>query len=377
MTGLCVCWAIWWELQGFGRFSPPAVLKRLRHSVRWLGLLVGEVQRSRNVRLEGRPGICLRVMDATAISEPGSLSTDWRVHLCLDLGTGCMTGIQLTDAHGAEVLTRFATKADEITVADRGYGHANGMGPVLAAGGQLVVRTSWQNLRLEGETGERVGVAEWLSRVRKTPGSGSWERLVWLPTPQGRFRLRLIAYRLPEDKAEAARRRARKASRKKGRTVDQRTLVAAGFVLVVSSLPVELWLPQDVLELYRIRWQVEIQIKRLKSVFLLDELRVQAPELAQAYLLGKLLRALLAEEMAQQVMTCHPDWLTDGQRPLNLWTLTQLCWQVLASMVRGHLSWAIAMATSRRLHRFLCDTPRKRHSQRWSAHALLHSKAAC
>ncbi|MGB9593423.1 MAG: transposase [Anaerolineae bacterium] len=82
-----------------------------------------------------------------------------------------------------------------------------------------------------------------------------------------------------------ARRKARKAARKnKHRTPDERTLLAAGFVLVLTNLPVSAWPAQDVLGLYRFRWQVEMLIKRLKSLLALDGLRARDPHLAQAYL---------------------------------------------------------------------------------------------
>ena len=50
---------------------------------------------------------------------------------------------------------------------------------------------------------------------------------------------------------------------------------------------------------HRLRWQIEIVIKRLKTVLELDKLRARAGgKLAQVYLLGKSLYALLIERRA-------------------------------------------------------------------------------
>ncbi len=49
------------------------------------------------------------------------------------------------------------------------------------------------------------------------------------------------------------------------------------------------------LELYRLRWQIALAFKRLKSLIHIDELRAFDPDLAQTYLLAKLLGAVLVD----------------------------------------------------------------------------------
>jgi len=61
-------------------------------------------------------------------------------------------------------------------------------------------------------------------------------------------------------------------------------------VLVLTHLPTTVLDTETVGELYRVRWQVELYIKRLKSLLQLDRLRArQGSELAEVYLYGKLL----------------------------------------------------------------------------------------
>ena len=368
--------AVWCALRGLGALSKPAVRQRLRHSVPWLRHLVMAVLEARQLRFDRQPGVRVRLVDATVISEPGSKGTDWRLHLGLDLGEGSLIGAEVTNAHGAETLDRIRTSPGEIRVADRGYAYANGVGPVLAMGARVVVRTNWQNLRLEGETGARLDVTAWLKTAPADDVQVAQEREVWLTTPQGRFGLRLIACPLPPEKAEEARRRTRRAASKKKRNADQRTLLAAGFVLLLTNLPQVAWPAHRVLELYRIRWQVEILIKRLKSLLNLDGLRARDPELAEAYLLGKLLGALLVDTMSSEVRRRQPAWWTDERHPVNLWRLTALCAHTLAEAIRGPLTWAMVMAALPKL-RYLCDEPRKRQPQWQTANKLLLSLSRC
>lgn len=364
------------ELWGLGHLSKVALRKRLQHCARWLGTLIVAILQARQLRLPRRPGLCLRIQDATAISEPGSKGTDWRVHLSLNLGQGCLDGMELTDAHGGETLVRFPVRPGEIRLADGGYAHASGMGPVLEAGGQLVVRTNWQNLPLEQENGSRFDLIGWLRELDRT-SAGEQERTVWLSTPQGRFALRLVVGPLPPEKAEEARRRARKAAKKKKHNVDARTLLAAGFVLLVTNLPAARWSAREVLGLYRIRWQVEMLIKRLKSLLVLDGLRAKDPDLAQTYLLGKMLGALLLEQMTGQVTSCAPTEWDDPTRPVSPWRIMALCQEALRSLVRGTITLAKIVKALPRLRRFLADEPRKRRSQWATARALLNALSTC
>lgn len=360
-----------WEL---GNLSKTALRKRLQRCVRWLGRLIMALLEVRRIRMPTRPGIRLRLVDATVISEPGSQGTNWRVHLSLDLGQRCLAGVEITDAHGAETLARFPTQTEEIRVADRGYAFANGLGPVLEAGGRVVVRINWHNLPLEDANGGQVDVACWLRELERSPFPVQ-ERTVWLSTPQGRFAMRLVAGRLPTEKAAEARRRARKTARKnKHRVPDPRTLLAAGFVLVLTNLPAD-WSAQEILELYRFRWQVEMHIKRLKSLLSLDGLRARDPHLAQAYLLGKILGVLFLEEMTEQIRSCAlPGWDT-RTRPISPWRMMALCHEVVKQEILGVVSLARIIQVLPRLHRFLADEPRRRVSQLAVAETLLKAPA--
>ncbi len=383
ILGYAVCdWSlrilgIFSVLLGLGNLSKTALRKRLQHCVRWLGELIARLLEARQIRLPMRPGIRLRLVDATVISRPGSQGTDWRVHLCWDLGQGYLAGVEVTDAHGAETLARFGVLPGEIRVADRGYAFVSGLGPVLEAQGEVVVRINWQNVPLEDERGRRLDLVQWLRELEDS-SSVEQERVVWLHTPQGRFLMRLIVGRLPQDKAEEARRRARQKARKnKHSTVDRRTLLAAGFVIVLTSLPASEWSTREVLELYGFRWQVEMQIKRMKSLLALDGLRAKDPDLAQAYLLGKILGVLLLEETIDWIYSRAPAGWNRRARPISAWRMMSLCWQMLNEQIRRRTNAGDISAALSELARFLADEPRKRPSQLAAAQALLQARATC
>ncbi|RPJ19918.1 MAG: hypothetical protein EHM33_29545 [Chloroflexi bacterium] len=348
---------IWALLQGIGSLSDVAILKRVRNSQRWIGTLVVGLLQKRATALQSMSGVRLRVVDATTIGIPGGSGMDWRLHLSLDLGNLCLDEVTLTDQQGGESLTRFTTQSNEIVVADGAYPFASGMGPVFQSGAGLVVRIHWRNMPLLGAQEQRFEIIPWL----KTLNSLS-ETSVSMHTPQGQFPLRLMACPLPPEQAAEARRRTRQRHKHKRKRLNENTLLAAGFVLVLTNLSAETWPPALVLVLYRMRWQIELSIKRLKSLLEFDHLRAKDPRLVQTYLLTKLLLALFVDQMTNPVSLQHPDWFDDLERPLSVYRLTALCYAALRQIIAGLWVSALPLFFGR-LQRYICDSPRARPQQ--------------
>ena len=73
------------------------------------------------------------------------------------------------------------------------------------------------------------------------------------------------------------------------------------WVLIFTSLPESSLDTKSIAELYRVRWQVELVIKRLKSLSDIDRLRARKDsKLADLYLHGKLLFAAVTQKIAQR-----------------------------------------------------------------------------
>jgi hypothetical protein len=88
--------------------------------------------------------------------------------------------------------------------------------------------------------------------------------------------------------------------------VDPRSLEAAKYILLLTSLPAAVFPPSDILALYRFRWQIELAFKRFKSLAGLDTLPAKKPELARAWIYARLIVAIIAEQIAGQVPDSSP-----------------------------------------------------------------------
>jgi len=67
----------------------------------------------------------------------------------------------------------------------------------------------------------------------------------------------------------------------------------AGFLRVFTTLSPQILSDKTLLELYKCRWQIEMAIKRLKSLLDIDKLRSKEGLIAEIWLNGKLLYALM------------------------------------------------------------------------------------
>lgn len=297
----------WAMAQGLAELSNPALEKRLQRAGAWLGEIAGALLAARAELPSRWAGYQFHLVDATALSVPGATGTSWRLHLSFDLGTARMVEAYLTDVHGGEQLGRFVPPPSGcVTIADAGYPHPRRMRAHLATGGDILVRTSWNAARLL--TPEEGTPFDLFAALRDFDGTaGEWTVRVDDRQPhQPALLLRLIAGRKPPQACEQARRRVRENARRKGKTADARSLAAADWVLVLTSLPAGTFPPDAVLAAYRLRWQIELAIKRWKSLLGLGQVPVHSPQTAVTWIYAALINALLIEDKVAAAATHFP-----------------------------------------------------------------------
>lgn len=294
----------WAAQQGLVEFSKVALRKRLRQSAAWLSFLLEATLAERAGGL-AHGGFRLRLVDATTVSIPGSRGTDWRVHLGFDLGSLSIDSLEVTGAEGGESYRRFKVQEKDVVIGDRGYGHRRGLWSIVQSGGYFVVRLNWQNLPLEDLQGESFDL---LGALRQGKEDEALEFAVQTAPTKGipAIPARLVVLRKSEEAAEKSRRQLLQAAKKKGRTVDPRTLESAGYIFVLTSLPAELFSAAQVLEVYRFRWQIEMAFKRFKEILPLRRVPVKNPDLAKTYLYANLLAVLLTEDLARDFLAFSP-----------------------------------------------------------------------
>jgi len=305
--------AAWASVLGLTEMSDPAIKYRLDKAVGFLNALIERQLAGNTTRRPIRwPGRILRVADGSSISKPGSKGTDWRVHCVYDLGRGGFSHLDLTDSHGAEGLCRGAPVPGEVRIADRNYARLKDLREFLRQGAGLadfIVRLRWRSLILFWPDGTRFDLFEYLRGL--PPGQAPHE-IVIHARDTGRAEaslpplpLRLIVLRKSPEATEAERKRLRQTASRKQSQLDPRSLEAAEFVMLATSLT-QSYTAEDIIGAYRLRWQVELAIKRTKSLIHIDELPTRTPEASRSWLLSHLLLATLTDEMTQDLLDSFP-----------------------------------------------------------------------
>lgn len=283
---------------GLAHVSSVAIWKRLQRAGEWFRWMAEAMMRQWVRQLPGDvlPGpYCLRLVDASVVTEPGSTGSDWKIHYAVQLGTLQCDSLEVTDVNGGETLTRFPIAAGDLVIADRAYCNRSGVRHVVRSGGHLLVRLHLTNLPLQTPVGKPFPLLKRLGSLRMGQ-VGDWPcRIVPQRRGDASIAVRVCAVKKSRAAAEQARKKLRRKASKEGRSVHPDTLKAAGYIFVVTTVPSEALAAAQLLEVYRGRWQIELVFKRLKSILGLGHLPKQDPEGARAWLHGKLLVAFLVE----------------------------------------------------------------------------------
>jgi hypothetical protein len=355
---------LWSTVMEWGSLSKSGVRKRLRQCQQWISILISSILFSNKLEIPRSPGkMHLRLIDVSNVSQPGSCKIDWRLHLSLSLSPFRIDDVRLTDGTAGETLTRWQFQQDDLVLADRVYGAPPSLGVLFATMACFVIRIGWSNLPVQDREGKPFVISDWLRVQSSDPASTPAQVKVWVVTPQGRYPLRLIARAIPPEKAEKIRQRLLVEAKHKKRRIDERSVLAAGFVMVASNLPENIWSAVNILALYRFRWQIELLFKQLKGLLSFDHLRATDPQMAQVYLLTKILIALLLGETKLRFALTAPDTLVDPKRPISSWRLTQLLFEAFRNFVCGALTANLIQLHMTQLTRYLCDDPRHRQRQ--------------
>ena len=303
------------SLAGIAQLSDVALLKRLRSCGAWFEWLAQRLRQAPELQAGAVPeaqgrlsGRRLRVVDGSVVSEPGPTGSRWRLHYAIGLPNLQCQEVHLGPTSQGETLKRFEVCAGDVFMADRGYAHAAGIAYVVQHGGDVLVRMNLVTLPLY-EPGAPGGKAVGLdilahARTLQVGQAMGWSACVH---PKGAAVVagRLCAIRKSEEACAKARKRVRRESQRNGTVLQPQTLEAADYVFIFTSLPASIS-AQQVLDIYRMRWQIELEFKRLKSLIALGHLKKHDAQAARSWLQGKLLVAFLIARLIAHAERVSP-----------------------------------------------------------------------
>jgi len=294
---------------GLANLSDVALLKRLRKSEQWLYELCSELFEQSN--LESRQSGLrrrVRLVDATNVSEPGKTGSHWRIHYSLSWPSLRCDYFRLTPTSGSgsgESLSHIPVEPGDCLLADRGYSSARGIHEVVSQGAEVILRLNPRAIRVLDSEGKLFRWTESLQSIASPGEIKQWQARISLRDGT-QVPGRICAIAKSEQATELAYKKLRKKAYEKRIALEADTLLYAGYILTFTTLAQTELSAWEVLEWYRLRWQIELVFKRFKQIAQLGHLPKNDPQSARAWLYGKMLVALLVEKLIAHARSVSP-----------------------------------------------------------------------
>jgi hypothetical protein len=285
------------RLADWADVSDVALLKRLRNSELWLRALC--------VRLLSENGFGgpsgdvprIRIVDGTIVREPGKTGSQWRILYTIRLPELECDFFEVTAAEGTgngESLTRVPAQSGELVLGDAAYGGLPGLRAMKQKGADVLIRVNPATFLAYGSDKRRFHLLQRVTKLTQAGKVREWK--VWLRGNGGEeVEGRLCVIRKSEQAIRQAQRRLQRKASKKQIGLKPETLEFARYVMVFTTY--EQGTAAQVLQWYRMRWQIELVFKRLKSLLHLGHLPKYDDRSSRAWLYGKLLIALLTQKL--------------------------------------------------------------------------------
>ncbi len=294
---------------GIADVSDVGLLKRLRACEPWLKLLCESLFKERgfNSSLPSHR-IKMRLVDGTNVKEPGKTGSLWRIHYSLQLPDLRCDYFKLTATKGnqtGETYKQFPVASGDCIIGDRGYSTTAGIEHVTNAEAFVLVRVNTQALPFYSSHGNAIDLLSKVNQLTDTFQTKQWTAYV-KKADSTLIKGRICALRKSECAIEQAVKKLKHNASKKQTKLQPETLEFAKYIIVFTTLPQDEFSAASTLEWYRLRWQIELIFKRLKSLAGLGHLPKYDEQSSRAWLYGKLLVGLLVEKMITHASAISP-----------------------------------------------------------------------
>ena len=296
---------------GIVSISQPALFKWMAKIGPYLEALVARTVEKGVYASEKWGGYELIVADASTVERPGAKGTTARLHYAMRLGDLSSRFIKVTDETIGEKMRNFDVQPNELWIVDRGYSNPPSVLDTVDAGGAIIVRVNRYSLPMYDALDNRVDIPALLANTRRR--GEAHESTVTIKTNDGRqTAARLCWLWLPKPEAEKARARAMRDGAKADEELD-----SSEYIVLLTTAPQMRLRVDQTFELYRARWQIELNFKRDKSIGQLDRLPSMTPATIHAWICANVLLGLIARRLSAQSVDLPPCGIAGVLIPLT------------------------------------------------------------
>jgi len=278
-----------------GEMSDVAFMKRLAQCKDWF-ISICSALISRSMENYEQPawlaGKTVVAADASDVVEKGRSRRTYRLHYMLDIFKMSSLQCKITAQSVGEALVNFEMAPNMLVIADRMYSNVKGMAHCLKAGADFVLRMRKNSFKTCDTEGNRLDLLNIFKRLTNEEYA---DFKAFAVSKDGTsVPVRICAKRKTPEQIEKTMKKLKLLERKG--TITDEAKMFNEYIVLATSID-DTVSTEQVFSVYRLRWQVEIYFKRLKSILDFGELPKKRAENSLAWLNGKLMVALLIESV--------------------------------------------------------------------------------
>lgn len=141
------------------------------------------------------------------------------------------------------------------------------------------------------------------------------KRLFIRQSSGGMYEVRVTGLKLPVKVSDERKRKAYKNAEKNGKQLTEKEIQMLNWFLVITNVPEDMLTVETIGELYRLRWQIELQFKALKSSMDFDKFGKAGKYYFKCLFYGKLIMLLLTMRMFS---ICRSIKIKETQRLISI-----------------------------------------------------------
>ena len=293
-------------LSGIGKISDVAFMKKFVQCRDWIKWLAENILPNPIMHYK-KPGWLkayqVLAVDASDIVEKGAVKRLWHLHYAVDLFSLTCSQFRITEQSTGESLKNFSFDKGCLVIADRAYGIIKSIEHCLNAEADFIIRLKNKAFNLYDDSGQKITLSNWLESV----GERAAECVVYINgSGKKRIPLRICAIKKTQEEIEEEAKRLERLESKKQKKYSEDTKFTHRYMFVITSLPAEIS-AEKILACYRLRWQIELVFKRMKSLLQLGNIPTKTEEAGEVWINGKILLSLLTEKYLGDI-DFSPSW---------------------------------------------------------------------
>ncbi len=284
------------QAAGIGTISDVGFMKRFERCNEWFKWINQNMLPNEVINYE-KPELLkdyqVLAVDASDIMGKGAAKQKWHLHYMVDIFSMSCEMYELTPETTGETLLNFELREKDLVLGDRIYATIKGIEYCKQQGADFILRIRNKAFKLYDGNGNEIQYIDLLKNV----GKKGMDFNVYYKNSENELKpIRICAVKKSEEAIKHSKKREKRNESRKKQKCSEETKLSHNYFFVVTSLD-DRFTAEQILNLYRLRWQVEMVFKRYKSILNLGNIPTRKEGSTEAWLNCKMLIVLLIEKL--------------------------------------------------------------------------------